>query len=91
MDFHERKMLGAEIEATLVMCFRPSFFNYIVADDYIHVCIASNVFRGLDVATRTSLVFSKLRAHDMIVLEQVPVVVETYTTTQVDDLLEMLM
>jgi hypothetical protein len=62
--------------------------NYVVTEDYIHFVISSSRFKGLTVAERTSLVFSKLKLHDPEILDKVLVVVETFNTEEIEDLIE---
>lgn len=88
MTDQDLKTYAAEIETTLVIAFFPSFLNYVVSEGYIHFVISSHRFEGLSVAERTSLVFSKLKLHDPEILEKALVVVEAFTTDEVEDLID---
>lgn len=88
MTEQELKLYAAELETTLVMAFMPSFLNYVVNEDYIHFVLSSDRFKGMSVAERTSLVFSKLRQHDAEILDKAFVVVETFTSKQIEDLID---
>lgn len=89
MNEQELKLYAAELECTLVMAFLPSFLNYAILDDgIIHFVISSSRFKGLTVDERTSLIFSKLKIHDPDILNKVTVVIEAFTTKQIEDLID---
>lgn len=89
MTEQELKEFALELETTLVIAFLPSFLNYAIVDnEIIHIVISSNQFKNLTIPERTSLVFAKLRQQDAEILEKCTVIVETFTTQQIEDLIE---
>lgn len=88
MTHHDLKLYAAEIECTLVVGFFPSFLNYIIEEDYIHFIISSNQFKNLKISDRISLIFQKLRLHDVCILNEVPIIIEAFTTNEIEDLID---
>lgn len=88
MTDQEMKLYAHELESTLAIAFLPSFLNWVIADGYIHFVISAPIFKKLTINERAALVFSKLKLHDLNILNEVPVIVETYSSKQIEDLID---
>lgn len=82
----------ADLEAILVKEFRPTFLSLQYEEDekkpFIHVVISSRQFNELSIDQRVATVYKKVFDSQPDLLSMLPVIVETFTSSEMVEIFE---
>lgn len=80
------------LKATLVREFRPTFLSIRYENDskdpFIHVVISSNQFANMPIEKRVALVYKKIFEDTGELVSLLPVIVETFNSTEMVEIFE---
>lgn len=86
------RSLVKSIEETLLNRFRPSFLSIHAGDtdepQFIHVVVSLREFTDMPIDKRVALVYKCIADEDPTLLDGPPVIIETFSSTEMVDIFE---
>lgn len=77
-----------DIETALVAGLRPSFLAIGFQDGFIHIIVSHPSFEHKSISKRIRICYDLIRSHDRQILKDNSIIIETYDSHELTDLLE---
>ncbi len=78
----------ADIEAAIVIGIRPHFLAISIDEEFIHVIVSHPSFTNKSISQRIRICYDLLREYNKELLKDNAIIIETYSPSQLNDLLE---